>query len=411
MPPLGLLESESSATGDALIDEALKTVRVHFGMPVAYLSRFEDETLVFRNVSAPGLSHLIKPNDQMALKDSYCSRIQSGELPNLIPDTALEPLCQELPITAALSIRSHVSVPVKLADGTVYGMFCCLSPEPNPTLNERDIAVMSSFVTLVARQIQQERESVDTAEKDRAEIEAILRDAPFDAAYQPIVRLLDHRIVGYEALIRFNTASVVSTEAVFRQANRVGLGLELELRAAKLLIEKAPWVEKLDYVSVNASPELICDARFEATLEAADRERLIVEVTEYSDNSNMAALLPRLAELRRRGIRIAIDDVGAGYSDFQRITQIAPDILKIDRSIVTNLHHDPMKRAAVAALRYFAAETGPTVIAEGVEREEEAAALRMLDVPLAQGWLFGRATIPDPSSTWAHARAEHDLPT
>lgn len=407
MPPLGLMESESSATGDALIDEALKTVREHFGMPVAYLSRFEDETLVFRNVSAPGLSHLIKPNDQMALRDAYCPRILSGELPNLIPDTALEPLCQELPITATVPIGSHISLPVKLADGSVYGMFCCLSPEPNPTLNERDIAVMSSFVTLVTRQVQQEREGADMANKDRTEIESILRDAPFEAAYQPIVRLSDRRIVGCEALIRFHTASAVSTEAIFRQANRVGLGLELELRAARLAIKNAPTGEELDYVSVNASPELICDARFEAALEGAQREHLIVEVTEYSENSNLTALLPRLAKLRQSGIRIAIDDVGAGYSDFQRITQIAPDILKIDRSIVTDLHRDPMKRAAVAALRYFAAETGPRVVAEGVEREEEAAALRTLDIPLAQGWLFGRATIPLPSSPAATATAQH----
>ncbi len=408
MPPLGLLKTATAASGEALIDEALATVREHFGMAVAYLSRFEDDALVVRNVSAPGLSHLIKPGDRMALGDVYCSLILSGELPSLIPDTAQEPLCREFPITNEMPIGSHIGLPVRLMDGTPYGMFCCLSPEPDPTLNRRDLAVMSSYADYVTRQVQKEHDGLTEAERDKADIEAILRDERFDAAFQPIVRLWDHRIVGYEALIRFHSEFGHATEDVFRKAIHIGLGLELELRAAKRAIACAPDTENLDYVSVNASPELICDPRFEAALAGANPGKLVIEVTEYSDNSNIPALLTRLVELRSRGFRIAIDDVGAGYSDFQRITQISPDILKIDRSIVSDLDRDPMKRAAVAALRYFASETGPTVVAEGVEREEEAAALRALDVPLAQGWLFGRASIPDPASPTHAGAAEPD---
>ncbi len=395
MPLLDPTGKNVGATGDALIDEALTTVREHFGMPVAYLSRFDGDTLVFRNVSAPGLSHLIKPDDRMALNETYCQKIITGELPSLIRDTADEPICRELLVTSTVPIGSHLSLPVVLADGRPYGMFCCFSPEPNPTLNERDLAVMASFVTLVARQVQTENDQNEDNARDRREIETLLRETPFDAAYQPIVRLSDGTTVGYEALIRKHGSEVGTTEAIFRQAARVGLGIEMELFAAEMSLSRMPELDALEYISINASPSLICDDRFETAISGVDRRKLVVEVTKYSENANIPNLLKRLTDLRQSGVRIAIDDVGSGYSDFQRITQISPDILKIDRSIVTQLDRDAKKRAAIAALQYFAAETGPTVVAEGVEREEEATALRKLGVPLAQGWLFGRAAIPD----------------
>ncbi len=394
MPLLDPEGADTNVAGDALIDDALNTVREHFGMSVAYLSRFEGETLVFQNVSAPDLPHLIKTDDRMVLAETYCGKIISGELPSLICDTADEPACQELGVTSSIPIGSHLSLPVMLKDGRPYGMFCCFSHEPNPSLNERDLAVMASYVNLVARQVQSERDVTDEALRDRARIETILHDTLFDPAYQPIVQVSDRRTVGFEALIRFRGSRDGTTEQVFRQAMRVGLGMELELSAAEVALQHLPELEALDYLSINASPELICDDRFERLLQDVERSKLVVEVTEYSEHVDIPKLLSRLPELRQSGIRIAIDDVGAGYSDFQRITQISPDILKIDRSIVAGLDRDAKKRAAIAALQYFAMETGPTVLAEGVEREEEAAALGALGVPLAQGWLFGRAAIP-----------------
>lgn len=390
MSSLKLPETGFDANGADLIDEALATVREHFGMPVAYLSRFDGDTLIFRNVSAPGLDHLIKPNDQMMLKETYCPRILSGELPNLIPDTSREPICQELPITSAVPIGSHISLPVRLEDGTPYGMFCCLSPEPNHTLNDRDLAIMSSFVGLVARQVQQELKTAEAARRDRQGIEAVLRDSAFAPAFQPLISLPERRVVGVEALVRFAPLWAADTEAVFRQASHVGLGLELELAAMVASIECHARLDRNWYLSLNASPELICDPRFDAALTGTPPGRLVIEVTEHNRAHDLSRLKSRIEALQFAGIRVAIDDVGTGYSDFQLITHLSPDMLKIDRSIVSALDSDPTKRAAVAALCYFAAETGPVVLAEGVETEAEAKVLNRLGVPLAQGYLFGR---------------------
>jgi EAL domain-containing protein (putative c-di-GMP-specific phosphodiesterase class I) len=89
-------------------------------------------------------------------------------------------------------------------------------------------------------------------------------------------------------------------------------------------------------------------------------------------------------------MRVAIDDVGAGYSGLQRIANVAPDLLKLDRSIIHGIDKSPTHRAIVAALRHFAGETGALLLAEGVETEAEAHIVKSLGVGLAQGWYFGK---------------------
>lgn len=136
-----------------MIDRVLQSVRQHLGMEVAYVSEFVGNDSVYRAVDAPGLEALIKPGDRRSLDDVYCRHILAGRLPELIPDTSAIPLAAAMPITQAVPIGAHVSVPLKLSDGSVYGMFCCLSPSTNRTLNDRDLQVMRAFADIAAQQI------------------------------------------------------------------------------------------------------------------------------------------------------------------------------------------------------------------------------------------------------------------
>ena len=120
-------------------------------MEIAYISEFVENESVFRTVDAPGLEAMIKPGDKRSLDDVYCRHILAGRLPEVMPDTADFPLAAAMPITQAVPIGAHVSVPVRLKDGSVYGMFCCLSPQANRSLNGRDLQVMRAFADLAAR--------------------------------------------------------------------------------------------------------------------------------------------------------------------------------------------------------------------------------------------------------------------
>ncbi|MCU1431809.1 MAG: diguanylate phosphodiesterase with sensor(s), partial [Actinotalea sp.] len=108
-----------------------------------------------------------------------------------------------------------------------------------------------------------------------------------------------------------------------------------------------------------------------------------------------AALHRALAAPRAAGMRLAIDDVGAGFSSLRHIVLCAPDVIKLDRSIVDGLSHDPVLSTLVGALMTFARGNRTTVVAEGVETAEDVHALRDLGVDLAQGWFFGRPGSPE----------------
>ncbi|HEV7719477.1 MAG TPA: GAF domain-containing protein, partial [Arsenicitalea sp.] len=142
--PFEVLRSAGGTEGltDSTIKHALEAVRSHLDMHVAYISEFVDDRTYFRKVDAPGFEDVIKPGDSMALDDVYCRHILEGRLPQIINDTADVPFAASVPMTAALGIRAHISVPIALPDGRTYGMFCCISAKPEPSLNPRDLKMM-----------------------------------------------------------------------------------------------------------------------------------------------------------------------------------------------------------------------------------------------------------------------------
>lgn len=126
----------------AAIQNTLDAVRKTLGMEVAYLSEFVEERAVFHAVSAPGLEAMIRPSQSMDLREVYCKHILDGGLPSLITDTSQHPIATDLPITQMIPIGSHLSVPVRRADGTVFGMFCFLSRHARPDLGQDDLTMV-----------------------------------------------------------------------------------------------------------------------------------------------------------------------------------------------------------------------------------------------------------------------------
>lgn len=139
-----------SPANHAAIQWSLETVRETLGMEVAYLSEFVGSRAVFRAVSAPGLEAMIQPSQTMDLRKIYCKHIIDGRLPPLMPDTSAHTIATDLPITQMIPIGSHLSVPVHRADGSIFGMFCCLSRHPRPDLAEDALHLIETHSALVA---------------------------------------------------------------------------------------------------------------------------------------------------------------------------------------------------------------------------------------------------------------------
>ncbi len=381
--------SAAAGPGHA-IDRFLRAARAHLHLQVAYVSEIIGTESVFRHVDAPGLEHLVKPGDRKSLDDVYCRHILEGRLPELIPDTAAEPLAVSMPITQAVPIGAHVSVPVRLPDGRLYGMFCCLGPAADPTLNPRDLGMMRTLASLAGAEIAREQEDAQALAARRAPVAAMLHAGAFETVLQPIWRLGSARPIGFESLTRFHGEPRQGPDQWFADAAAVGLGTELELAAIARALDALEALPAGIYLSVNASPSTACDPRLHALLAKGDLGRLVLEITEQQRFEAFGRLEAALAGLRAQGMRLAVDDAGSGYAGLQQILRLKPDIIKLDRFFVREIDRDPVRRALAAALAEFAARIHCQIVAEGVEEEAELEALRELGFETIQGYLLGR---------------------
>ena len=213
--------------------------------------------------------------------------------------------------------------------------------------------------------------------------------------YQPIVSLRTGRIAGVEALARFDRPFGDGPADWFAEAASLGLGVELELAALRCAV--LGWPTDLGgFISINASPATVLSPgllqdlhRLEAPL-----DRVVIELTEHVQVVDYESLGESLAGIRELGVRIAVDDAGAGYATLRHILRLAPDLIKLDRALVAGIEHDPARRALVTALGDFGRQIGASVIGEGVESADELRTLQVCGVPLAQGYFLARPSSP-----------------
>ena len=136
------------------LENALAAIRTHLGMDVAFISEFTGGQRMFRHVDSETGNAPIAVGQGGPLEESYCQRVVDGRLPELISDAFALPEAVALPVTLSLPVRAHLSVPIRLASGEIYGTFCCFSHHPDASLNERDIALLRIFADLTARHIE-----------------------------------------------------------------------------------------------------------------------------------------------------------------------------------------------------------------------------------------------------------------
>ncbi len=382
-------EGAGAATQEEIVQDALHAIRTHLGMDVAFLTEFRGDTRVYRHIDS-AMDLPIRPGDTTPLEETYCLRAVDGRLPLLIPDTSLVAEAMALPVTTEFGIGAYLTAPIRLADGGVYGTLCCLSFAPDPSLGERDIALLNLFGEFVGRQLERSIAVRRDQEDMLARIRSMLETNDFSIVYQPIYDLGEERVVGFEALTRFATAPVRAPDVWFNEAALVGLDEELEMAAIARAIEGFAQMPADISISLNVSPENILNGAASRVLQGAALQRIVLEITEHDSVSDYAKLAAILAPLRARGLRLAVDDAGAGYASFRHILNLHPDLIKLDISITRNINTHVSRRALAAALIRFAEETGSKVVAEGVETAAELHVLRSLRVNKVQGYLIGR---------------------
>jgi EAL domain-containing protein (putative c-di-GMP-specific phosphodiesterase class I) len=252
---------------------------------------------------------------------------------------------------------------------------------------ERHDRALTARLTHARRRDEHEQRERSAA---RARVQAVLADDALRIVFQPIFDLATGRAIGAEALARFDTEPRRPPNVWFAEAAAVGLGVELELLAVHRALSRLAQLDADLYLTLNVSPAAVCSRRLDAVFDTVDARRIVVELTEHDQVVDYDELIGALTTLRTRGVRLAIDDVGAGFSGLNRIARLRPELIKLDLDLTRHIDIDPAQQALTTALVAFAAATGTTIIAEGIETPSELDALRHLDVAGGQGYLLGR---------------------
>lgn len=224
----------------------------------------------------------------------------------------------------------------------------------------------------------------------RAAIESAIDTEGFRMVYQPIVHLDTGELSGVEALCRCDDGTPADTW--FDACERTGMASEMDAAVVELVLRDLDSLPE-GYVAVNLSATTLEAAPprvLDLIGQAARQRPLVLELTEHAAVSDYPATTASIATLRGAGVLFAVDDAGAGHSTFRHIVQLRPDIIKLDRSITERIDGDPTRRALVSSMVIFAGEVGADVVAEGIERPEELAAVRSAGVSTGQGYGLGR---------------------
>lgn len=237
-----------------------------------------------------------------------------------------------------------------------------------------------------------------TVSEQRQALISILNRGAVSSLFQPIVSMLEERIVGFEALSRGPSDSPLhSPVTLFAAARHHGILTELEMLCRDRAINRFCSQNLPGKLFLNVSPESLLEQQHYPgrTLEILQRnglspDQVVIELTEQAPIEDLSLLQNALHHYRDMGFSIALDDLGAGYSSLRLWSELQPEFVKIDRHFVDGIHRDPVKREFVASILQMAKASRACVIAEGIEQPEELAVLEEIGIDWVQGYLLGR---------------------
>lgn len=324
-----------------------------------------------------------KGDDPLALLVAATGRHDLGrELAEKAADGGwVEPLND--PLTAGV-----VSIAPIRVDDTVVGLVLAL-PEPDTTKTgiDRIHATTLDFGRLAAGILG--GPLLDTARRDdeRRRVAGPVERGEFTTVFQPIVDLASGASIGHEALTRFSPDD--DTATMFARANLLGLRRLFEMRTLEAAITASSALPADAWLAVNVSPSVLTGEDLDPVLSQAGDRTVVLELSEVERVTDYDAIRDAVHALGRNVV-LSVDDAGAGFASLAHVLALRATFVKIDRSWVHGIEHDPAKRALVAGIHNFATETGAVVIAEGIETESELAAVVSLGITLGQGFLLGR---------------------
>ena len=235
-------------------------------------------------------------------------------------------------------------------------------------------------------------------------LELILEERRLSVLFQPIIDMKTGEFLGFEGLIRGPADSPLHSPInLFGAAEQEGLSLEVEMLARQTVLEAFVLQELPGHLFLNVSPETLTHPSFKngKTLEylralGLDPARVVIEITENQPTFDFVAMRSALLHYRSMGFKIAIDDLGEGFSSLRLWSELRPEYIKVDMHFVQGVDRDPIKLQFLKSIQSIAESCGTHVIAEGVETEAELRVIRDIGIAHGQGYFIARPSPTPP---------------
>jgi EAL domain-containing protein (putative c-di-GMP-specific phosphodiesterase class I) len=234
---------------------------------------------------------------------------------------------------------------------------------------------------------------------DSERVPAVLAQGELRVVYQPIVDLRMRKVFAYEALVRSTSPHFQGPPALFTDAIRSKYCGALGRVVRELTIEHAPACP----LFVNVHPNEFDEGWLVQPDDPIFRYEhgIYLEITESVPLSHFSLCHSVLAEVRNRGVMLAVDDLGAGYSNLKYIADLSPQVVKLDRGLIVNITKGSRQHRLVRAIVRLCEDLGTRVVAEGIETAEEARAVIDTGAHYGQGYFFAKPSFPPPPPTFA----------
>lgn len=367
------------------VGRMMELVREQMSLDIVLLLSLEGNHLLIEHAVGPAARFGIVPGSEFRPNENFLETTPPEVFdPSLAPG---EEVAEKVSEAICDGIGPCTSVVVTSPEGELQRVLSCVyldRSRPPASRSSIDLAAEMLSQIVAHEDVHRRHQRVI-----KARIDTVIKNRMITTLFQPIVEASTGAVVGAEALSRFPKSNR-GPDVWFAEAASVGMGVDLELAAMEIALSQLPNIADHIYLSLNASPDTIIDPRLLNLVATSQPRRLVIEITEHAVVTDYSALTKALRNIRNIGARIAVDDVGAGFSSFTHIRELEPDIIKIDRSIVSNIHEDPARRVITSAIGDVSKDLGAKAVAEGIEVQEELDVLMAIGIQYAQGYFLAK---------------------
>ena len=353
----------------------LHAARTKLRMEVGFISRFDGDMRTFYLVdSAPGVN-IVQSGGSDYRGESLCQRVVDGRVSQLIANAQTVAGANDLTAVKLVPVGAHISVPIVFSDGTVFGTFCVFSRYAIPELNHRSLAMCRVFADVASALIEEvsalpQYESHYWAKK-KIEVTELLTEGRLKYAPAALINLNTGKQLGVELMPTLTqaTENIASPVLLMHEVVRLGLANLIGVNLVERVISTLSATPDEHFVAINITPQLLAEFDFLEWLNQDMCKRVVFEISEHDRVSSYHDLKRILQPIRKSGIRLSIDNAGAGFASMQHILQLQPEFVKLDAGLTCGIASDPAQQAMLQALLLFSRTQGCTLIADGISNK------------------------------------------